>query len=332
MNRTIIFDTLNNDGGEIKAVLGANEFLKQNPNYKIILVGNEKTIQEHLLKDVVKQVEIVHQEQLVHKSSSLRDVIRNESSMLTAFDLLKEDKADAILSSGDSGSFVSLAALKIPRLAGVSRPAFMPIIPTVTNNNILLLDAGANIDIKSEYLLEWANVAVEYAKVLQSNNKIRVGILNIGVEEYKGTETLKNSYALFNENSSENFEFIGFVEPNDVINNKVDIVLSDGFNGNIFLKTMESTFLGIGHLLKQMIHSSCISKIGGFLLRKKLKKFKNRFDYRNIGGAYVIGLKKIVVKAHGGSDERAFLGALNQVKNAIESSIIDKINIEGDYE
>ncbi|AWX69429.1 phosphate acyltransferase PlsX [[Mycoplasma] anseris] len=328
MQKNIIFDLLNNDDGQIPAIKASKEFIQLNPDYSLILVGDETIIKKEFENHVPKQIRIVHQPNLVQKSASLRDVLRQDSSMLTAFNLLKEDKASAILSSGDSGSYVSLATLKLPRLNNVARPAFMPIVPTITNNNILLLDCGANIDAKPEYFVDWARIALSYFPLLTKNSskKIKIGLLNIGTEDYKGTIFLKEANKLLKESFP--FEYVGFIEPNDAINNKVDIVLSDGFHGNIFLKTLESSFLGISGLLKKMIYKNIKTKIGGLLLKNELKKFKCRYDYRNIGGAFIIGLNKIVVKAHGISDTKAFLGALNQIKNAIEQNIIDNLNKE----
>ncbi|WP_412031661.1 phosphate acyltransferase PlsX [Metamycoplasma buccale] len=321
MQRKIVFDLLNIDNGEIFAIKAAKKFSEENPNYSLILVGNEKTIIK-LFKTIPNNVKIINNSSILHKTANPRDALRLDTSMLQAFQLLSEENADGILSSGDSGSYVILATLKVSRINGISRPAFMPIMPSIVNKHFLLLDVGANIEIKSNYLVEWFKIANEYYKIIFNREINSFGILNIGTEDYKGLEASKEA----RETLKLNNKFVGFVEPKDLINGNVDIALSDGYAGNIFLKTMESSFLGVGSYLKKIIRKNLKTKIGGLLLKKELNQFKKTFDYRNVGGAFIIGLNKIVVKAHGGSDEIAFYSALKQIKNAIENNIIEKLN------
>ncbi|TPR54740.1 phosphate acyltransferase PlsX [Metamycoplasma neophronis] len=323
MQRTIVFDVLNNDNGQVKAILGAKRFIEENPEYKLILVGQEEVIKNTLGK-YAEKVEIISSNEIAHKVISPRDALRNQSSMLSAFNVLKEGKADAILSSGDSGSYITLASLKVKRLPNVSRPAFMPVLPTTTDKKMLLLDAGANLEIKAEYLNEWAKIASEFHKIIFKSNKPVVGQLNIGTEDYKGTEIAREANKLLKE-QADNYSFKGFVEPSSAINGDVDILVADGYAGNIFLKTLESSFLGFAKLLKQIYMRNLKTKISALMIKKDLKGFKAKFDYRNTGGAYIVGLDKVVVKAHGGSDEVAFYNALNQIKIALDNNVIEKL-------
>jgi hypothetical protein len=158
--KKIVFDLLNNDNGEEQAILGAKRFLQENSDYFLILVGHEQLIKKHL-SDYIDRIAIINNETIVHIESSPRDVLRTQNSMLEAFKQLNESNADGILSSGDSGSLITLSSLKVKRLLGIERPAFMPILPTTTNKKMLLIDAGANIEIKPEYLSQWAMIASE---------------------------------------------------------------------------------------------------------------------------------------------------------------------------
>ena len=324
--KKIIFDLLNNDGGELEAIKAAKKFALENPNYYLILVGNEKNITSIIDINKVKNIEIFQSDSITHKVDNFRELLRQKSSMLDSFDLIETKNADGLLSSGDSGAFISIATLKIKRLNGVSRPAFMPIIPSILNSNFFLLDVGANLEIKPNYLFEWAIIANIFYSTLYGNKVNNFGILNIGTEDYKGLPILKEANELLKNQAKEiGFNYKGFVEPSDLIEGKVNVALSDGYAGNIFLKTLESSFINFGKLFKNILLLNLKNKIAGLLIKKDLIKLKKKFDYRNTGGAFIVGLEKVIVKAHGRSDEIAFYNALNQIKIALENNVVDII-------
>ena len=324
--KKIIFDLLNNDGGEFEAIKAAKKFALENPNYYLILVGNEKNITSIIDINKVKNIEIFQSDSITHKVDNFRELLRQKSSMLDSFNLMETKNADGLLSSGDSGAFISIATLKIKRLNGVSRPAFMPIIPSILNSNFFLLDVGANLEIKPNYLFEWAIIANIFYSTLYGNKVNNFGILNIGTEDYKGLPILKEANELIKNQAKEiGFNYKGFVEPSDLIEGKVNVALSDGYAGNIFLKTLESSFMNFGKLFKNILLLNLKNKIAGLLIKKDLIKLKKKFDYRNTGGAFIVGLEKVIVKAHGRSDEIAFYNALNQIKIALESNVVDII-------
>lgn len=324
--KKIIFDLLNNDGGELEAIKAAKKFAIENPNYYLILVGNEKDITSIIDINKVKNIEIFQSDSIIHKVDNFRELLRQKSSMLDSFDLMETKNADGLLSSGDSGAFISIATLKIKRLNGVSRPAFMPIIPSILNSNFFLLDVGANLEIKPNYLFEWAIIANIFYSTLYGNKVNNFGILNIGTEDYKGLPILKEANELIKNQAKEiGFNYKGFVEPSDLIEGKVNVALSDGYAGNIFLKTLESSFINFGKLFKNILLLNLKNKIAGLLIKKDLIKLKKKFDYRNTGGAFIVGLEKVIVKAHGRSDEIAFYNALNQIKIALENNVVDII-------
>ena len=324
--KKIIFDLLNNDDGELEAIKAAKKFAIENPNYYLILVGNEKNINSIIDINKVKNIEIFQSDSITHKVDNFRELLRQKSSMLDSFDLMETKNADGLLSSGDSGAFISIATLKIKRLNGVSRPAFMPIIPSILNSNFFLLDVGANLEIKPNYLFEWAIIANIFYSTLYGNKVNNFGILNIGTEDYKGLPILKEANELIKNQAKEiGFNYKGFVEPSDLIEGKVNVALSDGYAGNIFLKTLESSFINFGKLFKNILLLNLKNKIAGLLIKKDLIKLKKKFDYRNTGGAFIVGLEKVIVKAHGRSDEIAFYNALNQIKIALENNVVDII-------
>ena len=324
--KKIIFDLLNNDGGELEAIKAAKKFAIENPNYYLILVGNEKNITSIIDINKVKNIEIFQSDSITHKVDNFRELLRQKSSMLDSFNLMETKNADGLLSSGDSGAFISIATLKIKRLNGVSRPAFMPIIPSILNSNFFLLDVGANLEIKPNYLFEWAIIANIFYSTLYGNKINNFGILNIGAEDYKGLPILKEANELLKNRAKEiGFNYKGFVEPSDLIEGKVNVALSDGYAGNIFLKTLESSFMNFGKLFKNILLLNLKNKIAGLLIKKDLIKLKKKFDYRNTGGAFIVGLEKVIVKAHGRSDEIAFYNALNQIKIALENNVVDII-------
>ena len=324
--KKIIFDLLNNDGGELEAIKAAKKFALENPNYYLILVGNEKNITSIIDINKVKNTEIFQSDSITHKVDNFRELLRQKSSMLDSFDLIETKNADGLLSSGDSGAFISIATLKIKRLNGVSRPAFMPIIPSILDRNFFLLDVGANLEIKPNYLFEWAIIANIFYSTLYGSKVNNFGILNIGTEDYKGLPILKEANELLKNRAKEIcFNYKGFVEPSDLIEGKVNVALSDGYAGNIFLKTLESSFMNFGKLFKNILLLNLKNKIAGLLIKKDLIKLKKKFDYRNTGGAFIVGLEKVIVKAHGRSDEIAFYNALNQIKIALENNVVDII-------
>lgn len=326
--KKIVVDLLNNDNGEIEAIKAVNRFANENKNYTLYIVGTKQNIDQYLDKKLTNVV-VKNNNEIVSKlSENIREILSKNSSMLESFEILNDENADGILSSGDSGSFITMATLKIRRIKNITRPAFMPIVPSQKDNHkYLLLDAGANLNIKEEYLLHWGLIATEFYKLLFNKQTIKLGILNIGTEQYKGIETVKNSYTLFNKKlmDENNIDFVGFIEPKNIIQGDVDVALADGYAGNLFLKTLESSFMTFAKILKNIFMSKFKNKIAALLVKKDIKKFKEKFDYRNTGGAFVIGLEKLVVKAHGGSDELAFYNALNQLKLGIENNITTKL-------
>ncbi|MBU4691137.1 phosphate acyltransferase PlsX [Mycoplasma zalophi] len=323
--KKIVVDTLNNDNGSKYAIKASYKWALENPDYTLILFGNNKDLQE-LNINLPKNVIFNHSPFIVTKTQNLREILKNPSSMLEATEFTKTNDVDALLSSGDSGSLVTITTLKLQRLQGVSRPAFMPLMPKKNGGQFLLLDVGANIETKTEYLVQWSKIATIFYKSLFNKNNPQLALLNIGTEDYKG-QTIQQEAHYILKNSKNLFQYAGFIEPNQILNGDVDVVVSDGYAGNILLKSMEGAFSTFFILLKDAFLASWINKLAALLLKKELRKIKNKFDYKQVGAATIIGFNKIVAKAHGRSDENAFYGALNQLKQIIEAQTIEKIQV-----
>ncbi|WP_022935079.1 phosphate acyltransferase PlsX [Mesomycoplasma moatsii] len=323
MSKKIIFDVMGNDNGVKAGVLAAVQFVKSNIEYKIILVGDQDQIKKYCSEN--EQIEIIHNPNVVKKSSEdLLDAHKEDNSMNAALKLLKENKGLAVLSSGDSGKYLASSIMIIKRLPNVSRPAFMSIIPTIKQDKkFLLLDEGANLKINEEYLIQWAKLGFAFSKNVLKVNNPKVSILNIGTEDFKGFEYHQKANQILKE-SKLKFEYLGFIESRYLLEGIADVVVADGYSGNITLKALEGTVLSFTKLLKNKIRKNIWRKMCAFFMKNTFKDIKEQLDYRNVGAAWIIGLNGIVIKAHGASDQKAYMGALNQIKLAIESNALEE--------
>ncbi|MGN3867787.1 phosphate acyltransferase PlsX [Mycoplasmopsis bovis] len=324
----IAFDVNGNDNGVSAAVSASVQFLKDNDDYKIILVGDESSINVELKKieGIPDSLRIVNNPNLPSDVKNIHKSLRENTSMNTAIDLVVDGKADAVISSGDSGTYLACATFKLKRLQGVSRSAFMPLMPTVVGRKFLLLDVGANIECKSEYLVEWAKIANVYARTLLNIVNPRVSLINIGTEDYKGLEIVKEASQLLKDNKFINY--IGYTEPRYLLDGATDVAVIDGYGGNLVLKSLEGAILSFKNLLKDKIMAKPIRKFGYLFLKGAFKDVAETLDYRNVGAAWLIGLNGLSIKCHGNSDTKAYLGALNQIKLVIKNNVLEAIKKE----
>ncbi len=324
----IAFDVNGNDNGVSAAVSASVQFLKDNDDYEIILVGDESSINVELKKieGIPDSLRIVNNPNLPSDVKNIHKSLRENTSMNTAIDLVVDGKADAVISSGDSGTYLACATFKLKRLQGVSRSAFMPLMPTVVGRKFLLLDVGANIECKSEYLVEWAKIANVYARTLLNIVNPRVSLINIGTEDYKGLEIVKEASQLLKNNKFINY--IGYTEPRYLLDGVTDVAVIDGYGGNLVLKSLEGAILSFKNLLKDKIMAKPIRKFGYLFLKGAFKDVAETLDYRNVGAAWLIGLNGLSIKCHGNSDTKAYLGALNQIKLVIKNNVLEAIKKE----
>lgn len=323
--KRIAFDIMGNDKGILPAIQASVQFASLNPSFEIILVGDEQQINKYYTKKL-KNITIKDSKNTLKFTLQFRSVLNQSFSMIDAIKMVKNDQADAVLSCGDSGMYLTSATFLIGRMPNVSRPAFMPLFPTINKNkHFLLLDVGANRENTAQQLVEFAKMGSSFYKHMFNQQAPIVKLINIGEEEYKGNELVKETSNLLKQ---QNLNYQGFIEPRDLLNDQCDVAITDGFSGNLILKSMEGSILTFKSLLKQSILKTVWRKFLALLLKPAFKEVGEKFDYRNVGAAFVIGLNKTVIKTHGSSDKKSFLGALNQVKLALEKNILQEIKHE----
>jgi len=318
----IALDAMGGDNGPAPVIEGLLLALKRNNSFSVIAVGKEELLLPLIPQKYKHRIEILHCEDVISMSDSATDALkRKESSAYIAIELVKDGKADAFVSAGHSGASMSLATLRIGRIKGVSRPAIATLMPTV-DKNTLVLDVGANVDCDAKNLKEFAIMGKVYAQEVLGIEKPLIGLLSNGEEESKGNEVTKEAFKLLESIPN----FIGNVEGNDIFNGSVDVVVCDGFIGNIMLKTAEGVADTIGKIIKQNLRRSLVSILGAVLMRKVFKGLKLKVDYAEYGGAPLLGVKAPVIIAHGKSNAKAMQNAIFQAVTAAQSDL--NINIE----
>ncbi|HPZ18292.1 MAG TPA: phosphate acyltransferase PlsX [Fervidobacterium sp.] len=246
---------------------------------------------------------------------------RKGSSLYIASQLLKEKKVDAVVSAGNTGALLSCATLVVGRLEGIDRPALAVAVPNI-NDFTVLIDAGANVDVKYEWLLQFAAMGIEYARIMGKSDP-KVGILNVGTEENKGTDREKQAYTLLKEKLGD--MFYGNIEGSDINVGTVDVVVTDGFSGNIAMKTMEGASKLFSTIIKKEAKKSIDGMLGILIFARTLNKMKKTLDPRSYGGTFFLGVDGVVVKAHGNSDRVAFMNAINVAAKGVEGRLVENL-------
>ena len=248
---------------------------------------------------------------------------KKDSSICKALNLVKSGECDAVISAGSTGAFLAGCTFIVGRIKGIKRPALATIMPG-KNSAFMVVDAGANVDCKSEYLLQFAQMGKEYYKGVMKVEEPTIGLINIGAEEEKGNELAKEAYQVLNE--SKDLNFVGNVEPRYVTLGDTNVLVCDGFVGNTVLKMYEGTAMTVLSIIKEeMLSSGIKSKIGGMLLKPVFANIKKKFDYKEYGGAPFLGVDGICIKAHGSSNGKAFKSAIRQTKEFYDNKVLDKI-------
>ena len=308
----VAIDAMGGDFGPEPIIEGLVEALRNNINFTAIAVGNKEKLLKLIPPTFLNRVEIHEADDVISMHDSATDALkRKESTIYKAIELVREGKADAVVSAGHSGATMSLATLRIGRIKGVSRPAIATLMPTSENQNTLVLDVGANVDSDAKNLFEFAIMGQAYAQSVLRLDEPIIGLLSNGEEESKGNEVTKEAYKLLSKIPN----FAGNVEGSDIFKGTVDVVVCDGFVGNILLKTAEGVADTIGKIIKKNLKRSLISIAGAVLMRKVFKNLKVKVDYAEYGGAPLLGVKAPVIISHGKSNPKA-------IKNAIFQSII----------
>lgn len=327
----ILIDAMGGDNAPNAIVQGAVDAAKEF-DVKIVLVGRGEAILKSLselgMENLPKGVEIANADDVVDMHDDPANVVRTrkDSSMVVGLRMLAEGEGDAFISAGSTGALLSAATLVVKRVKGIRRAAFCPEIPT--DNRALLVDCGANSECTPEFLLQFAYLGTVYAEQVQGKTNPTVGLLNIGAEETKGTALQKEVYGLLKKAHGQGLiNFVGNVEARDVPLGAVDVVVTDGFSGNILLKSIEGTASFMAKMLKSMFKKNLLTKLAALACKSGIDSFKKRMDYREVGGTMLLGITKPVVKAHGSSDARAIRSAVRQAMEAAKSDLTPTLQV-----
>lgn len=329
MSLTISIDAMGGDFGPEVTVPASLECLKNNPDLKLILVGDSAVLKQHLGQNISlfqERLVIQHASQQVEMHESPSKALKNkkDSSMRVAINLVHEGHADACVSAGNTGALMATARFVLKMIPGIDRPAIISTLPSI-HGHTHVLDLGANVDCTEEHLYQFAVMGNELVKAVENIETPKVGLLNIGEEDVKGNEQVKAAAKLI---ESSSLNYIGYVEGNSLNagNIKVDLIVCDGFVGNVALKSIEGAAKMISILLKESFSKNIFTKLAGLVAYPVLKSFKDRIDPRLYNGASFLGLRGLVIKSHGGADALAFKTAIQLAELEVKQDVIRKIS------
>ncbi len=322
----IILDAFGGDNAPEQIVKGGWQAAKDNSDMELILCGDEEKIKAVMQAQglsMLPNISIHHAPDVILGEDEPVSAIRKkkESSMVVGLTLLKEGKGDAFVSAGNSGALLTGATLIVKRMKGIKRAAMAPLIPTATGP-ALLIDSGANVVCKSEYYEQFGIMGSIYMEKVMGVKNPKVGLLNIGTEEGKGTDTVVEAYGLLRK---ADLNFYGNLEVRDVLKGDCQVLVGDGWTGNIVLKSIEGVAKEFSGELKKMFKKNPLTMLAAVLVGKEIKAFKKRFDYKEHGGAPILGLNAPVIKAHGSSDAKAIYNAIRQACGCVSKGVTQAI-------
>jgi len=330
----ILLDAMGGDKAPDANIKGAVKAINQ-IEAEVLLIGNKDIINSRVkelygkndLSEISDRLKIHHTTEIIEMCDTPTQAIKNkkDSSMVVGFNLLKEGKGDVFISAGNSGALLTGATLLVGRIKGIDRPALAGILPSY-KSRLLLIDCGSNTNCKPINLLQFAQMSSIYIRNTFGKENPTVGLLNIGTEETKGNELVRDSYKLIKEKAEElDINFVGNVEGRDAFSGELDILVTDGFTGNVFLKTVE----GVGRLVKrtltESIKKNVFTMLGSITALPSINALSKAMDYKEYGGALFLGVKKPVVKAHGSSDEKLFEFTIKQAEQFVKNRAVDKM-------
>lgn len=318
----LALDGMGGDHAPKSVIEGAYLALEHIPNLEIQLYGQREKLEPFLTMH--ERLTVVHCDEVIEGTDDPARAVRRkkDSSMARMLEAVTEGKADACLSAGNTGALMAGGLFKVGRIEGIARPALATTLPTLDGNGFLMLDLGANADARPEHLVQYAIMGDVYAKKVGGLQKPRIGLLNIGTEEKKGNDLTKATFDLLKE---ADLNFIGNVEARDLLNGVADVVVTDGFTGNMVLKSIEGTAEAIFKMLKATFMSSTKTKISAVLMKNDLRSLKDKMDYTEYGGASLFGLQAPVIKAHGSSNAKAIFSAIRQANTMVEHAVVPTI-------
>ncbi|MDB5085622.1 MAG: phosphate acyltransferase [Bacilli bacterium] len=319
-------DAMGGDHAPGAVVEGVLAVAKEYADLHILLVGQEEQIRACLPPGAeLSRIDIIPAADIIKSDDEPVRAVRRkkDSSLVVAAELVKSGRADGLLSAGNTGALMAAGLLIVGRMEEIERPALASVWPCLNGKSVLVLDVGANMDATSENLAQYAVMGSIYSRIVMGLPSPRVGLLNIGTEDNKGNHLTKETFPLLA--AREDLNFIGNIEARDVLQGVCDVLVCDGFAGNNLLKGVEGTVLGMFGELRQVFTSSLLTKLAALALKPALRKFRDRYDYREQGGAPLLGLKGAVIKAHGSSNARAIQTAIRQAYKYMEGNAIAEI-------
>ena len=319
----IAVDAMGGENAPRKIIKGINISLKKNRENYFYLFGNKDLINEEINNDKLLRAnsEIIDTKNVISDNESPLAAAKKgkESSMWKAIEFMKNKNADITLSAGNTGAMLVISRLLLNTIPGISKPALAGLWPNKNNMNVVL-DLGANIECDEKNLCDFSSMGAALFKSLFLNEKPRVALLNVGLEENKGNEILKKTFSIMKKNNIKNFDFVGYIEGNHIMDGNVDVVITDGFTGNVALKTAEGTANFITNNLKKSLN-----KLSILFSYASLKKFKSKLDPRKYNGAIFLGLESPLVKSHGSTDSVGFANSIKVCGQVIKANLIEKI-------
>lgn len=320
----LAIDAMGGDFAPVEIVKGVNIAIKKHSDLELVLYGDEVEINKYL--EPSDRVKVVHAPEKIDmgEKDPIGEIRRNRNtSLVQAFQAVKNKEVDGAVTAGPTQGTIAAAHLIIRRIKGMKRVALCPTLPNLGGKSRLLLDVGANVELRSEHLVQLAQYATIYLRETQNVSNPLVGLVNIGSEPGKGREVDKEAfYAL---QDDKNVNFFGNVEPKELFTTECDILVTDGFTGNMVMKTCEGVAKTIGSFLKEEINKSFKSKIGYLFMNKVFKKFKKTMNPDEIGGATLFGVDGVVVKAHGASSAYAFSQAIERASLVVKGKVVEKM-------
>lgn len=325
---TIAIDAMGGENSPDKTIEGISHHLKDLDNSFYLIFGNEKLINPLIKKYKINsdKYKIIHTEKIIEDTDTALGAAKKgkDTSLWLAMESLKKGESDCVVSAGNTGALFVIAKLNLEMITNIDKPALSALWPNKNGMNVVL-DLGANIECNEKNLIDFSVMGSALHKSLFENEISKVALLNIGSEEIKGNTTIKNTYQALNDKKNNLFEFCGYIEGNHIMDGDVNVIVTDGFTGNIALKTAEGTANFITSELKKSMTSNFIGKFSSLLNIKNLKKFKNKLDPRLYNGAILLGLNKPVIKSHGSTDAIGFANSLKVAEKVIKGRLIDKI-------
>lgn len=328
----ILLDAMGGDNSPDEMIKGAVEAINDLES-EIVLIGDKKVIKEKIkeiynkedISEISPRLIIKHASQVITNEESPTEAIKTkkDSSMVVGFQMLKNGEGDVFVSAGSTGAFMAGGLLQVGRIKGIDRPALCPLLPTYDRKGFMLIDCGANTNCRPINLVQFAKIGSVYMKLVEKREDPKVGLLNIGAEEGKGNELLKESFKQLSEEKDINF--YGNVEGRYIFDGDVDVVVSDGFTGNVTLKVIEGMGATVNKMLKEELLKNPWRKFLALLLKPALKSFKNRMDYSEYGGALLLGINKPMVKCHGSAKAKLVRITLMQAEKFAKNKVVESI-------